>query len=58
VTARTVSDAVGIDAPLATRGTREGLYGRRKMTAYRPTAEPDGQPPRRGPADAGPDSYA
>ena len=31
---RTVSDAVVIDALLATRGTPEGLYGRRKMTAH------------------------
>ena len=34
VAARTVSDAVVIDALLATRGTPEGLYGRRKMTAH------------------------
>jgi putative transposase len=32
--ARTVSDAVVIDAILATAGTPEGLYGRRKMTHY------------------------
>lgn len=32
--ARTVSDAVVMDALLATVGTPEGLYGRRKMTAY------------------------
>lgn len=34
VSARTVSDAVVIDALLGTRGTPEGLYGRRKMTAF------------------------
>ena len=34
VAARTVSDAVVVDALLATRGAPEGLYGRRKMTAY------------------------
>lgn len=34
VSARTESDAVVIDALLATRGTPEGLYGRRKMTAF------------------------
>ena len=34
VAARTVSDAVVIDALLATRGTPEGLYGRRKMIAH------------------------
>ena len=33
VSARTVSDAVVIDALLATVGTPEGLYGRRKMVA-------------------------
>ena len=32
--ARTVSDAVVIDALLATAGTPESLYGRRKMTAH------------------------
>lgn len=32
--ARTVSDAVLTDALLATAGTPESLYGRRKMTAY------------------------
>jgi transposase InsO family protein len=32
--ARTVSDAVVIDALLATRNTPEGLYGRRKMTHH------------------------
>jgi putative transposase len=34
VAARTVSDAVVIDALVATRGTPEELYGRRKMTAF------------------------
>src|SRR4051794_6650427 len=34
VAARTVSDAVIIDALLATRGTPESLYGRRKMTRH------------------------
>lgn len=34
VAARTVSDEVVIDALLATRGTPEGLYGRRKMTVH------------------------
>jgi hypothetical protein len=34
VAARTASDAAIIDALLATRGTPEGLYGRRKMTAH------------------------
>lgn len=34
VAARTVSDAYVVDALLATRGTPEGLYGRRKMTHY------------------------
>lgn len=34
VAARTISDAVAVDALLATRGTPEGLYGRRKMTAH------------------------
>ena len=34
VAARTVCDAVIIDALLATRGTPEGLYGRRKMTHH------------------------
>lgn len=34
VAARTVSDATLIDALRATRGTPEGLYGRRKMTAH------------------------
>ena len=34
VAARTRSDAVIIDALLATRGTPEQLYGRRKMTHY------------------------
>ena len=33
VAARTVTDAVVVDALLATRGTPEGLYGRRKMVA-------------------------
>ena len=33
ISARTVSDAVVIDALLATVGTPEGLYGRRKMVA-------------------------
>ncbi|WJZ65502.1 IS3 family transposase [Kocuria rosea] len=32
--ARTVSDAIVMDALLAAAGTPEGLYGRRKMTAY------------------------
>jgi transposase InsO family protein len=32
--ARTVSDAVVIDALLAVQGTPEGLYGRRKMTHF------------------------
>lgn len=32
--ARTVTDAIVLDALLATRGTPEGLYGRRKMAAY------------------------
>ena len=32
--ARTVSDALVVDALLATRGTPEQLYGRRKMTAH------------------------
>lgn len=32
--ARTISDAVVVDRLLATRGTPEQLYGRRKMTAY------------------------
>jgi len=31
---RTISDAVVMDAILATAGTPEGLYGRRKMTHY------------------------
>jgi len=34
VAARTASDAVVIDALLATVGAPEGLYGRRKMTAH------------------------
>jgi transposase InsO family protein len=34
IAARTVSDAVITDALLATRGTPEGLYGRRKMTHW------------------------
>ncbi len=34
VAARTVSDAVVMDALLATRGAPEGLYGRRKMTHH------------------------
>lgn len=34
IAARVVSDAVVIDALLAVRGTREGLYGRRKMTHW------------------------
>ena len=34
VATRTVTDAVVIDALVATRGTPEGLYGRRKMTAF------------------------
>ena len=34
VAARTVTDAVVVDALLATKGTPEGLYGRRKMTAH------------------------
>jgi len=34
VAARTLSDAVVIDALLATRGEPERLYGRRKMTRY------------------------
>lgn len=34
VAARTVADAVVIDALLRTRGTPESLYGRRKMTRY------------------------
>ncbi len=34
VAARTVSDAVVMDALLATRGVPEGLYGRRKMTHH------------------------
>jgi hypothetical protein len=34
VAARTIGDARVIDALLATRGTAEGLYGRRKMTHY------------------------
>src|SRR3954464_12453011 len=34
VAARTVSDAVLIAALLATRGTPESLYGRRKMTRF------------------------
>ena len=34
VATRTVTDAVIVDALIATRGTPEGLYGRRKMTAY------------------------
>lgn len=34
VAARTRGDAVVIDALLACRGTPEGLYGRRKMTAH------------------------
>jgi transposase InsO family protein len=34
VAARTATDAVLIDALLATIGTPEGLYGRRKMTAH------------------------
>jgi putative transposase len=34
VAARTVSDAVLTDALLATRGTPESLYGRRKMTRF------------------------
>lgn len=34
VAARTVSDAVVMDAILATEGTPEGLYGRRKMTHH------------------------
>jgi transposase InsO family protein len=34
VAARIMSDAVVIDALLATVGTPEGLYGRRKMTAF------------------------
>jgi putative transposase len=34
VAARTLSDAAVIDALLATRGTPEGLYGRRNMTHH------------------------
>ena len=34
VAARTLTDAVVMDAIIATAGTPEGLYGRRKMTAY------------------------
>ena len=34
IAVRTVSDAIVMDALLATVGTPEGLYGRRKMTAY------------------------
>lgn len=34
VATRTVTDAVVVDALLATKGTPEGLYGRRKMTAH------------------------
>jgi putative transposase len=34
IAARTVSDAVLLDALLATRGTPESLYGRRKMTHH------------------------
>ena len=34
IAARTVTDAVVVDALLATAGTPEGLYGRRKMTAH------------------------
>ena len=34
VPTRMVSDAVVIDALLATRNTPEGLYGRRKMTHH------------------------
>jgi transposase InsO family protein len=34
IAARTVSDAVITDALLGTRGTPEGLYGRRKMTHW------------------------
>jgi putative transposase len=34
VAARTASDAALMDALLSTRGTPEGLYGRRKMTHY------------------------
>lgn len=34
VATRTVTDAVIVDALYATRGTPEGLYGRRKMTAH------------------------
>lgn len=34
VAARTVSDAVVVDALMATKDTPEGLYGRRKMTAH------------------------
>jgi putative transposase len=34
IAARTLSDAVVIDALLATADTPEGLYGRRKMTAH------------------------
>ena len=34
IATRTVTDAVIIDALVATRGTPEGLYGRRKMTAH------------------------
>ena len=32
--ARTVTDAHVMDAPRATVGAPEGMYGRRKMTAY------------------------
>ncbi len=34
IASRTVSDAVVIDGLLASKGTPEGLYGRRKMTAH------------------------
>lgn len=34
IAARTVSDAVIIDALVGTRATPEGLYGRRKMTHW------------------------
>ena len=34
VAARTVSDAIVVDALRATRGTPESLYGRRKMTQH------------------------
>lgn len=34
VASRTLADAVVMDAIIATAGTPEGLYGRRKMSAY------------------------